>query len=421
MTHFILWGLTASPYQLKMQSLLDGAGHTWERWPEQAGRWSAMSMALRLEWAKRRRTVRRFPALSPELDEYPAVPFYTWDGDIFHYDSSALAYHLDERSQASHTPLVPRDPQLGFVCRLLDEAFDEFGLYMVHHVRWVTSARTTPMGDMTARELRPLLPPGFTPMVAKRLYHRQVSRCPYLFSVAPEGYDAGVSRGRTPPARAGFPPTHALLDEAWRRYLAAMESLLAQQPFLLGERFSLADASAYGQLGMNMVDPEAAALLQDLAPRTWRWLCAIRAGEQRNVRGELALTAALQPLLEVIRQTFIPLMTQNCTAYDAALARGETLFNEAAFNRGRALFDGQLLGHPFRAVVKTFQVRVWRELQANWRSLDAVDRDALERDFLPAGGLAFTGIPVPRAAARVSEAPVDKSGGFFSPPPNDRI
>jgi glutathione S-transferase len=421
MTRFILWGLVASPYQLKMQSLLDFAGHAWERWPDQAGRWSAVSMALRLERAKRRRTVRRFPALSRELDEYPAVPFYTQDGETFYYDSSALAYHVDERPHANHTPLVPRDPRLAFVCRLIDEAFDEFGLYMVHHMRWVTSARTTPMGDMTARELRPLLPPGFTPLVARRLYHRQVSRCPYLFSVAPEGYDAGVSRRRTPPARAGFPPTHDLLDESWRRYIAAVESLLAQQPFLLGGRFSLADASAYGQLGMNMVDPEAAALLQELAPRTWRWLCAIRAGEHRNVNGELALTAALQPLLELIRQTFIPLMEQNAAAYQAAHARGETLFNEAAFDRGRALYDGQLLGHPFRAVVKTFQVRVWREVQANWRCLDAVDRDALERDFLPAAGPAFTAMLEPLAPDRECEVPVDKSGGFFTPPPNDRI
>ncbi|MBK6508856.1 MAG: glutathione S-transferase C-terminal domain-containing protein [Haliea sp.] len=383
MTQFILWGLTASPYQLKMQSLLDYAGHSWERWPDQAGRWSALTMAVRLQSAKRRGAVRRFPAMSAQFDEYPAVPFYTQDGDVFYYDSSALAHHLDDRQQLDHPPLVPRDSRMTFVCQLLDEAFDEFGLYMVHHMRWVTSARTTPMGDMTARELRALLPPGFTPLLASRLYHRQVSRCPYLFSVAPEGFDVGMSPLRTPPARAGFPPTHALLDEAWRRYVAAMESLLAQQPFLLGGRFTLADASAYGQLGMNMVDPEAAALLQELAPRTWRWLCAIRGGEHRSAKGELALTPALQPLMAVISETFIPLMRQNEAAYEVARARGETLFNEAAFARGRALYDGQLLGYPFRAVVKTFQVRVWREVQASWRALQAGDRDMLERDLYP--------------------------------------
>jgi glutathione S-transferase len=390
MTTFILWGLLASPYQLKMQSLLDFAGHTWERWPEQAGRLPALSMAVRLERAKRRRAVMRFPAMSPELDEYPAVPFYTQDGRRFYYDSSSLARHLDEHPEHHSIPLIPQDPKLAFICQLLDEAFDEFGLYMVHHMRWVGSARTTPMGDMTASELRPLLPPGFAPLVARRLYRRQVKRCPYLFSVAPENYDAGVSRARTPPSRAGFPSTHALLDQAWRGYVAAMEQVLTAQPYLLGERFTLADASAYGQLGMNLIDPEAIALLEDLAPRTFRWLCAIRAAEHDAARGELALTPALQPLLRMISQTFMPLMMQNEDAFEQALAAGETLFNEAAFERHRALYDGQLLEHPFRAVVKTFQVRVWRELKASWWALAAQDRDALQREFLPDAGIAFS-------------------------------
>jgi glutathione S-transferase len=390
MTKFFLWGLTASPYQLKMQSMLDFSGHTWERWPNQAGRLSALSMGARLEMAKRRRAVMRYPMMSAQFDEYPAVPFYTEDGRSFYYDSSSLARHLDQHPQRHPIPLIPQDPQQSFICQLLDEAFDEFGLYMVHHMRWVGSARTTPMGDMTASELRPLLPPGFAPLVARNLYRRQVRRCPYLFSVAPENYDAGAGRGRTPPSRAGFPPTHALLERAWHGYLAAMEHLLAAQPYLLGERFTLADASVYGQLGMNLVDPEAAALLEQLAPSTFRWLCAICAGEHAAARGELVLTSAVRPLLRMISQTFMPLMKQNEDAYEQALVAGETLFNEAAFNRHRALYDGKLLGHPFRAVVKTFQVRVWRELKSTWWALAAQDRDALRRDYLPDADIAFS-------------------------------
>ncbi|CAA0123560.1 Uncharacterised protein [Halioglobus japonicus] len=397
MTKFTLWGLTASPYQLKMQALLDFSGHAWERWPEQGGRLSSLCMLLRLERAKRRGTVGRFPSMSEALDEYPAVPFYTEDGRRFYYDSSSLADYLDQHPARHTEALKPEDPQRAFICQLIDEAFDEFGLYMVHHMRWIGSARSTPMGDMTAREFRPLLLPGMAPLLAARLYRRQVSRCPYLFSVAPEGYDAGVSQDRTAPSRAGFPPTHALLEGAWHGYLAAMEHLLSEQPYLLGARFTLADASAYGQLGMNLVDPEAIALLEELAPRTFRWLCDISARQHCAQTGSLALTPALQPLLQMIGNTFIPLMVQNENAYEAATARGETLFNEAAFDSHRALYDGRLLGYPFRAVVKTFQVRVWRELKASWMALDAPHRAALERDYLPGASAAFEGIPAPVA------------------------
>lgn len=383
MTRFILWGLTASPYQLKMQSLLDFAGHDWQRWPQQAGRWSALRMFLRLGRAKRRGQVRRFGGMSDEMDEYPAVPFYSEDEHSFNYDSSSLARYLDQHPQRHDRPLVPANPRLAFICHLIDEAFDEFGLYMVHHNRWVNSARTTPMGDMTAREFASLLPPGLAPVLARRLYRRQSQRCPYLFSVAPEGLDVGVASERTPPSRPGFPATHELLDTAWREYLAAMEHLLERQPYLLGERFTLADASAYGQLGMNLVDGETTDRMRELAPRTYRWLCAIADGEHGDSSGKLTLSPALLPLLDVIGRTFMPLMAQNEQAYEKACAGGETLFNEAGFEQGRGLYDGQLCGHPFRAGVKTFQVAVWRALREQWQALEATDRDCLQREFLP--------------------------------------
>lgn len=390
MKKFVLWGVGASPYQLKMQSLLDFTGHDWERWPQQAGRRSGLSMALRLAVAKHRGKIQRFPAMSAEFDEYPAVPFYTSNGTSFYYDSSSMAYQLDQDPQRQTSLLIPQDPKLAFICQLIDEAFDEFGLYMVHHMRWVGSAQTTPMGQMTAQEFRRLLPPGGISLLARRLYRRQVARCPYLFSVAPRGYDAGVAKDRTPPSRLGFPPTHALLDEAWRRYLAAMEHLLSNQPYLLGGRFTLADASVYGQLGMNLVDPQAIAQLELLAPRTFRWLCAIREGRQNEGCGDLALTPSLEPLLRIIMSTFGMLMRQNENAYEHAVADGETVFNEAAFDRHHALYDGHLLGYPFRAVAKTFQVRVWRELKESWQALEAQDRESLEQELLPDAGIAFS-------------------------------
>jgi glutathione S-transferase len=380
MPNITFWGLTASPFQLKVQALADYAGVPWQRWPEQAGRLDAMLMARRLAKARKRGAIDRFPNRDPELDEYPAVPYYTFDDRQFYYDSTGLALQLDSLN-AGREPLLPRDPVLRFLCQVIDEAFDEFGLYMAHHNRWVTSAATNVMGEMTAREMRQLLPPFLRTRIARRLARRQVRRCPYLFSVAPEGYQCGMPAALTPPAREGFPPTHALLDAAWRRYLNAMETVLAQQPYLLGQRFTLADASAYGQLGMNLVDGRAAELLQELAPRTFDWLCMIRDGGHRDSTGELALNDGLAPLLDCVAETFMPLMRQNEAAYREASQRGQTLFNEAAFDRGEALYDGSLMGMPFRAVVKSFQVVVWRDICRAWDSLADGHREQLGRQY----------------------------------------
>ena len=285
MTDITFWGLTASPYQLKMQALADCVGISWQRWPAQASRLRATAMFWRLGRARRTQAVQRFPGYVAGMDEYPEVPYYTFDGRQFYFDSTGLALHLDALEQAAE-PLVPRQSATGFLCRLVDEAFDEFGLYMVHHNRWVTSAATNVMAEMTVGELGTLLPPFSRHRTKRNLARRQVRRCPYLFSVAPADYQCDMPAELTPPSREGFPPTHELLDTAWRRHLAAIEELLAGQSYLLGERFTLADASAYGQLGMNLVDGRAAELLEELAPRTFRWLCMIRDGGHHGCQGD---------------------------------------------------------------------------------------------------------------------------------------
>jgi hypothetical protein len=160
-----------------------------------------------------------------------------------------------------------------------------------------------------------------------------------------------------------------------------METALSRRPFLLGDRFTLADASAYGQLAMNLVDGRAADLLEELAPVTFGWLRMIGDGAHRDSTGELGLVDELRPLLGCIADTFIPLMRDNEAAYCEATERGQCRFNEAAFDRGEALYDGMLLGRPYRAVVKTFQVVVWRALCAQWRAMDQTERDEIETRF----------------------------------------
>lgn len=382
----ITWGVEASPFLLKLEAMLRFHERSFRRLPAE-GRWlENVRTALRLEREKRRCRVQRYPQMDPDLDEYPAVPFFSEEGQCFHYDSSALAHWLDDRSPSGPTPLFPAEPRLRFVAQLVDEAFDEFGLYMVHHKRWVGSATDTTMGERTAQEMSRVLTPLAAPVLRAYLPRRQVRRCPYLFSVAPAGYVAEVEPARVPPSRSGFPSTHALLDESWSAYIAAMESLLGTQPFILGDRFSVADASAYGQLSMNLIDPSIDLALREQAPRTHRWLEEIRDGGHRGSTGGLYLSPAARPLLAIIMATFVPLMVQNERAWQEAVRGGESLFNEPAFERGRALYDGELCGYPFRAVVKTFQVRVWQDVRERWNQLPDADRLSL-RDSLPGSEL----------------------------------
>lgn len=385
MSKALLWGVRLSPFHLKLEACLSFKGKPFKRLPAEGGRVENLKMMQRLSRAKTKQAVQRYPKHDIQLDEYPAVPYYSEDGKRFCYDSSSIARLLDD--QKPERPLFPPSEPLNFVAHLIDEALDEFGLYMVHHMRWVGSARTQIMGQLLAKEFQNALPPGGPAILARQFPKRQVRRCPYLFSVAPKGAGKGLIKSMRPPMRKGFPETHTLLNQAWKRYLKGVDQVLRHQPYLLGDRFSIADASVYGQLAMNLVDREAADKMLAIAPTTFNWLKHIEHGGHvpsfNQADPKLTLSPHLSPLLNTIMGTFSALMVQNERAYQLARARGETLFNEAAFDEGKALYDGHLLGYPFRSVVKTFQVRVWREIKAHWQALSEEDKQHL-RDLMEA-------------------------------------
>ncbi len=381
-----LWASTLSPFALKVDAMCDYAGlpHRWM--PAEGTRLEGLRDMRRVRAIVSRKLPLTVPEMS-ELDEFPLVPFLLGpDGENL-YDSSAIGTWLDARAQPLRkgaTPLVPReDAALRFAIELVDEHFDEFGLYMVHHNRWKVAARDNAAGQRLANDMRPMLGP-IARVVERRFPPRQVRRMPYLFSVAEAGDTSfgDLPQSLRPPTRSGFPPTHRLLEDAFTRMLAILEALFANRPYLFGDRFSLADASVYGQLGMNLSDASAESWIRKDAPGVRAWLQRIAEAdfEASRPEGRLSLDAEIAPLLAELNRIFVPLMQQNADAYARHRANGETRFNEAAFNADAALYDGELDGCPFRSVAKTFQVRVWRSLVERWEALSESDRGRL-REF----------------------------------------
>lgn len=397
---WVLWGAELSPFALKVEAMLRFAGvrHRWM--PRQGG----FLAAQRFDRRRRRLVSRRLAVTWPhmtELDEFPLVPYLFGPAGENLYDSSAIGVWLDEHPRdptACSLRLLPADdPAVRFAVRLIDEALDEVGLYLVHHNRWVVSARDNNAGARLAAEMRSLAGP-VAPLVGRFFPVRQVRRLPYLFSVADPASAAfaDVPRRLRPPARQGFPPTHELLEQAFAELLVAVESILSVRPFLAGERFTLADASLYGQLGMNRTDPSACAWVRRAAPITHAWIERIARGDFSGHRQDahVIVDVTLEPLLDWVCRSFVPLMQQNYDAYERHRRDGETRFNEKAFDAGLALYDGELRGFPFRSVAKTFQVRVWRDLRREWQDLPPASRTALEAHLPAAHGLDHDGLRV---------------------------
>ncbi len=383
---WVLYGSALSPFTLKVAALCRYKGLAFRLLPEEGGTLENLRVQIRRAWLVRKRLPLTWPVMT-DLDEFPLVPFLFGAAGENIYDSSAIAVWLDRfpplRGRAA--PVVPtEDPATRFAAWLIDEYADEYGLYMVHHNRWKVAAGDNDAGKRLAREMRSLVGAA-QPLVARAFSARQVRRLPYLFSVAPEGLRIpGLPDRLQPPARTEFPATHDLLEDSFARLLDALETILRHRPFLLGHRFTVADASIYGQLGMNLTDPSAAAWIETRAPTVHGWLEQIHRGRFPGNRadGAIGIDRMTAPLLSEICRTYVPLMKQNLAAYRRCREQGETLFNEAAFNKGRSLYSGIIDGRPFRSVVKTFQVKTWLDMRRRWAALDADARRILA-DVLP--------------------------------------
>jgi hypothetical protein len=289
-----------------------------------------------------------------------------------------------------------------FLSTLIEEFFDEWGLYVVHHKRW-TDKNNRKIWDGAVK--RPELGPGgliayhenqHVPMpglirsqIAQWFNHRQTRRLPYFLSVGPEDS-----------ARTGFPETRTLLDQSFERMLTALElifgdpdchSVLAS----LGvNKMTKADASAFGQFNMLAHhDVGTRARMAALAPNFVRWLDERQLAVQKHIRqvpfevNETPRVAeervrsrtcdaakGLRLLLEEVTGMFVPLQQANRVAFEAYQARGQSEFNESAMWKGQALFRSTLHGLEYVMVAKSFQYKVWRALLAEFASLSPSDQ-----------------------------------------------
>ncbi len=377
---WVVWTSELSPFGLKLLLLCRGSGFPVRVLPASGTTLENLRYSRRRELLLRRRLPLTWPLMTAE-DEFPAVPYLFGPGGENLYDSTAIAEWLDGRAGAAALRWIPEDRAAAFVVRLIDDYADEFGIYMVHHNRWKVSATDNDAGARVARDFASLFGP-LRHAFGRWFARRQVRRLPYLFSVAPEGFSIeGVARVLTPPSRGGFPPTHELLEDAFARLADILETLLSERAFVLGERPTLADAALYGQLAMNLSDPGARRWMHERAPRLEAWLVRLHDGaaDVLPARGDIGLDAAIKPLLSEIFRIHVALMRANYAAWSDLRQRGCARFNEAAFDRCEALYDGELDGRRFRAVAKSFQARVWMDCLARWKALGASEREAVAR------------------------------------------
>lgn len=256
------------------------------------------------EWLRRSEAAEVYERLA----KLPLVPLVATPDGRGLQDSTPI---IEKMEQEHPTPaLDPADPTLGFLSALLEEWGDEWGNKWMFHYRWARPA------DQIAASKRLVADGGGTQTgaaldaIAASVRERMVPRVWFV-----------GSNDQTAP----------LIERSFQAMLVLLDAHLAQHPFLLGARPSLADLGLWGQIYNAAKDPTPQALILPYA-NVGRWLDALvdPTPSDEPFASYDALAPTLAPLLsEHIGKDFLPWSDANAQAiasgaeeFDVALGIG---------------------------------------------------------------------------------------------------
>src|SRR5215469_9108572 len=262
---YTLIGSTASPYAIKLRALM-----RYRRIPFD---WVIMTKAWRKQTAHLR------PSLIPVL-RYP-------DG-TFRGETTALAYDLEARHAARS--VIPGDKALAFVCDLLEDLADEWAVKPLFLFRWWDAEDQAYVSRWAGEERSTSEAEAGSAEEIEEFRQRQISRMVIL----------GATSENKP-----------LLEESYRRMLAAFEPHVGIGKYLFGSRPALADFAWFGQLSEMATDPTPMRIMRERAPFTDHWVR--RLDDASGVDGawssrEQALGKWAEALLRIAGELYLPFL-----------------------------------------------------------------------------------------------------------------
>jgi glutathione S-transferase len=329
-----LIGSTASPYAIKVRALM-----RYRRIPFD---WVIMTKALRQQ------TEHLRPNLIPVL-QYP-------DG-TFRGESTTLAYDLEARHPARSA--IPDDKATAFVCDLLEDLADEWAVKPLFLYRWWDPEDQAYVSRWAGEEWSVSDAVTGSAEEIEQFRQRQISRMIILGATA---------------------ENRPLLEESYRRILAAFEPHVGMRNYLFGSRPSLADFAWFGQLSEMATDPSPMRIMRQYSPFTDHWVR--RLDDASGVEGEWypreqALGGFAETLLRIAGELYLPFLAANADAFAKGLDRLEI----------------NVWGLPYALSPFKYQVKCLDQLRDKFAALGEQDRAALRPVLERTGCWAYLNAP----------------------------
>ena len=281
----------------------------------------------------RKQTAHLRPSLIPVL-QYP-------DG-TFRGETSTIAYDLEARHEGRS--VLPPDRALAFLCDLLEDLADEWAVKPLFLYRWWDPKDQAYVSRWAGEEWSTSEAATGSAEEIDEFRRLQISRMSIL----------GATAENKP-----------LLEESYRRILAAFEPHVAMTNYLFGSRPSLADFAWFGQLSEMATDPTPMRILRKRAPFTDHWVR--RLDDASGVDGEWyprerVLHGWVEALLRIAGELYLPFLVANAEA----------------FARGLERLEIEVWGLPYALAPFKYQVKCLHQLRHKFTELDFGDRDALQ-------------------------------------------
>jgi glutathione S-transferase len=339
-TPFLVYGTTASYYTGKVEAYLRAKGIPYLLEP-----FSESNM---------RRCVSHTGLLQiPQVE----CPDGSWLID------STLIIEYFERVRPE--PMVsPHEPAVAFASRLIEDYADEWLWRPAMHYRWSFPDTARLMSAWLSEHMAERRLPQW---MKRRWWRRRQFRT----FVAGDGVTSD---------------TRAAVEASYLESLAALESILASRPFVLGLRPTEADFGFFGPLFRHFsCDPAPARIMRERAPGVLEWVARmwnLRPGRLASHPLPHRLPEDLGVIFEAITRVYLPYLEANAMAY--------------ASDEKHVTY--QVHGVSFTEPVKPYRVWCRDRLQRELCELDAPARAEVERALGSSEPADHLAVPSPRPA-----------------------
>jgi glutathione S-transferase len=241
-------------------------------------------------------------------------------------DSTPLIRRFEREFAGRHA--VPPRPALAFVDALLEDYADEWLTRPMFHYRWAFAPDVAKASAILPLWSRIDLPAETWREQGRAFAARQIGRLGVVGSDETTG---------------------PVIEASYRRFLAAFEALLSEQPFSMGERPGASDFGVYGQLTqLALFDPTPAALTLAAAPRVVAWvdrmedLSGLEPGDDGWIPAE-PLPGAVRALLAEAGRVHAPFLLANADAVRRGAAQVECTIDGKAWRQAPFPYQAKCL------------------------------------------------------------------------------